>query len=328
MDSTTPPRTPESVPPRPAADLAQLIERHAPAEGANETALPDLLLTRSTRPTPRSPVISQPSICIVAQGSKRAYLGSEVYTYDPLQYLVLSVPLAIDGQVVEASQERPYLSLRLSVDPAMLSELLYDLGEGRPEAAPPGAWTRGARRGLFVSRLDERLYASVRRLVVALDHPLDPRILGRELVRETLYHVLTGEQGDLLRAVAVAGSRAARLAGVLRHLQTHFHEPLDVAGLAGQAAMSPTTLHHHFRAVTSSSPMQYLKTVRLHQALRLMLHEGLGAAEAAFKVGYGSPSQFSREFKRLFGAAPREQVARLSAAGPGGRSRAVDQRSN
>jgi AraC-like DNA-binding protein len=122
--------------------------------------------------------------------------------------------------------------------------------------------------------------------------------------------VLTGEQGGALRAVASNGSGAARIAGVLRHLQAHYDEPLDVASLAARAAMSPTTLHHLFRAVTSTSPLQYLKSVRLHHALRLMLHDGLGAAQAAYRVGYGSPSQFSREFRRLFGAAPREEVAR------------------
>jgi AraC-like DNA-binding protein len=180
-----------------------------------------------------------------------------------------------------------------------------------------GAVRQGARRGIFVSPLDERLQGSVMRLLRALHHPLDPRILGRELLRETLYHVLTGEQGDVLRAVALANSRSHRLAGVLRRLQTQYEEPLDVATLAREAGMSPTTLHHQFRAMTATSPVQYLKTVRLHQALRLMLHEGLGAAQAAYRVGYASASQFSREFKRLFGASPRTEVARLNAGGEG-----------
>jgi AraC-like DNA-binding protein len=288
--------------------LVRLLLRHAPSDGSNRTALPGVEVNRASRPRQRVPVVSQPSICIVAQGSKRAYLGDEVYTYDPFQYLVLSVPLPIEGQIVEASPDQPYLSLRIGVDPVLLGELMYDMGEGRA-----GASGTRARRGIFVSRLDERLLGSVVRLLHALDHALDPRILGRELIRETLYHVLAGEQGDLLRAVAVANSRAHRLAGVLRYLQTHFDQPLDVTRLAGEAGMSPTTLHHQFRAMTATSPIQYLKSIRLHQGLRLMLHDGLGAAEAAYKVGYGSPSQFSREFKRLFGATPRQEVARLGA---------------
>ncbi len=287
-----------------------LVGGLAPAEGANPTALPGVEVTRASRPSPRRPVISQPCICIVAQGSKRAYHGEQVYAYDPLHYLVMSVPLPIDGQIVEASPEEPYLGLKIGVDPATLGELLFDMGEGGA-----GAVRQRARRGIFVSRLDERLLASVLRLLRALHHPLDPRILGRELVREVLYHVLTGEQGDLLRAVAVANSRTHRLAGVLRHLQTRYEEPLDLPMLARQAGMSPTTLHHQFREVTASSPLQYLKTVRLHQALRLMLHDGMGAAQAAYRVGYGSASQFSREFKRLFGASPRSEVAKLSAGG-------------
>jgi AraC-like DNA-binding protein len=310
-------RTPSTAkPPLPEAasehrSLVRLLDRHAPAEGSNPTALPGVEVMRAIRPRQRAPVVSEAAICIVAQGSKRAYLGDEVYTYDPFQYLVLSVPLPIEAHIVEASLERPYLSLRIGVDPVLLGELLFDMGESGAASV-----RSRARRGIFVSRLDERLLGSVVRLLHALDHPLDPRILGRELIRETLYHVLTGEQGDLLRAVAVANSRSHRLAGVLRYLQTHYEEPLEVGRLASQAGMSPTTLHHQFRAMTATSPMQYLKSIRLHQALRLMLHDGLGAAEAAYRVGYGSPSQFSREFKRLFGASPREEVARLAGEPP------------
>ncbi|HEV3455588.1 MAG TPA: AraC family transcriptional regulator [Thermoanaerobaculia bacterium] len=288
--------------------LVALVAGLAPAEGANPTAVPGVEVNRATRPSPRRPVITQPSICIVAQGSKRAYHGDMVYAYDPLHYLVLSVPLPIEGEIVEASPEAPYLALKLGVDAVMLGELLFDMGE-----RGDGSLRQRARRGISVSRLDERLLGSVMRLLRVLQHPLDARILGREALREILYHVLTGEQGDLLRAVALADSRIQRLAGVLRRLQTHYEEPLDVATLARQAGMSPTTLHHQFRAVTATSPLQYLKTVRLHQALRLMLHDGLGAAQAAYRVGYGSASQFSREFKRLFGASPRSEVAKLNA---------------
>jgi AraC-like DNA-binding protein len=300
--------TPPLAAPFDPRGLVSLLDRLAPAVGTNTTAMPEVEVTRATEPRPRAPVVTQPCICIVAQGSKRAYHGGEVYSYDPYHYLVLSVPLPIEGQIVEASPDKPYLALRLAVDPLMLGELLFDMGEGGA-----GEVNRRARRGIFVSRLDERLLGSVVRLLRALDHPLDPIILGRELLRETLYHVLTGEQGDLLRAVAVANSRAHRLAGVLRYLQAHYEEPLDVGTLAREAAMSPTTLHHQFRAMTATSPVQYLKTIRLHQALRLMLHDGFGAAEAAYRVGYGSPSQFSREFKRLFGASPRREVERLAA---------------
>ena len=308
LRDTPAPQAPPFEAPSDRSALVRLLERHALADGSNPTSLPGVDVNRATRPRPRLPVVSQPAICIVAQGSKRAYLGDEVYNYDPFHYLVLSVPLPIEGQIVEASPEKPYLSLRIGVDPVLLGELLFDMGEGGA-----GAVGRRARRGIFVSRLDERLHGSVVRLLRALEHPLDPRILGRELVRETLYHVLTGEQGDYLRSVAIANSRAHRLAGVLRYLQTHYEEPLDVARLAGEAGMSPTTLHHQFRAMTATSPIQYLKSIRLHQALRLMLHEGLGAAEAAYRVGYASASQFSREFKRLFGATPRQEVARLGA---------------
>jgi AraC-like DNA-binding protein len=285
-------------------ELARLIERRAVADGRLESDWPGLGLVRTDRPTPRASVVVEPCLFVVAQGRKRAYLGNEVFTYDPLHYLAVAVPLPIESEVVEACPDRPYLALWLRLRAATINELLLETGDevGRRGNGTP-------RRGIYTSPLSDGLYGAILRLVGALDDPTDRRVLAPMAEREVLYHVLMGEQGERLRAVALRNSHTYRIAGVLHYLQTHFAEPLDVATIAAVANMSPSTLHHAFRAVTNSSPLQYLKKIRLHQARLLMLNEGLGAGEAAHRVGYGSDSQFSREYRRLFGVPPSLDVA-------------------
>lgn len=292
-------------------NLADLISQWAPQEGRNHSSWPGLSFFRATRPSTRIPVVYESCIVVVAQGRKRAFLGEKVYTYDPQNYLVLSVPLPLESEIVEASPEEPYLSLSLQVDVTMVSDLLLEMASGE---LPP-AWRQPVQPGIFVSRMGEDLSGAVTRLLTALGHPLDRRILAPIAAREILYHVLSGEQGGLLRSVAMQDSRSHRIAQVLRFLNEHYGEPLEISTIARAAFMSPSTLHHTFKEVTSVSPLQYLKQIRLHQARMLMLNEGLSAGEAAHRVGYGSPSQFSREFKRLFGAAPTQEVERLRQAG-------------
>jgi AraC-like DNA-binding protein len=251
----------------------------------------------------------EPCVIIVAQGRKQAYLGSEAFTYDPLHYLVVAVPLPMESEVVEASPDRPYLALGLRLQAATISDLLLETGDvsgRRGNGVPP--------RGLYTSPLGDALSGAVLRLVAALDDPIDRRVLAPMAEREVLYHLLVGEQGERLRAVALRDTQAHRIARVLHFLQTHYEQPLDIATIADVAHMSPSTLHHTFRAVTNSSPLQYLKKIRLHQARLLMLSDGLGAGEAARHVGYGSESQFSREYRRLFGVPPSLDVATWHAA--------------
>jgi AraC-like DNA-binding protein len=285
------------------ADFARWIEQRVPVNGFQATAWPGLELMREDRPFIRVPIVYEPSVCIVAQGRKRIYLGSEVYTYDPLHYLVVAVPLPIEAEVVEASPDHPFLGIRLRLQAATISEVLLktgDTGRGRKEAL---------RRGLYTSPLSDALHDAVLRLVGALDDPTDRRVLAPMAEHELLYHLLREEQGELLRAVALRDSHTHRIAQVMHFLQTHYDQPLDIATIAKVANMSPSTLHHTFKAVTNSSPLQYLKQIRLHQAQLLMLHDGLGAGEAAYRVGYGSDSQFSREYRRLFGVPPSLDVA-------------------
>jgi AraC-like DNA-binding protein len=293
-----------------ALALARALARRAPAAGRHETGWPGLVVMREDHPNARVSGVLEPCVFIVAQGRKRAYLGSETFNYDPLHYLVVAVPLPIESQVVEASPDQPYLSLGLRLQAATISELLLETGDatGRRGNGPPP-------RGLYVSPLGDALSSAVLRLVAALDDPTDRRVLAPMAEREVLYHLLVGEQGDRLRAVALRDTQAHRIARVLHFLQTHYDQPLDIATIADVAHMSPSTLHHTFRAVTNSSPLQYLKKIRLHQARVLMLSDGLGAGEAARRVGYGSDSQFSREYRRLFGAPPTLDVATWHANG-------------
>lgn len=293
--------------------LAALIEPWAPHDGRHASPLPGLSFIRLSQPSARLPVIYTSCLCFVAQGSKRAFLGSRVYTYDSQNYLVLSVPLPLVSEIFQASPEKPFLSISLQIDPSAVTDLLLELGE--PQRPP--ASRQAAQPGMFLSRMSDDLENAVARLLTALDSPHDRRILAPLAVREVLYRILSGEQGDLLRAVALHDSRSHRIARVVRFLNARYGEPLTISEIAREANMSPSTLHHTFKEVTSVSPLQYLKQIRLHQARLLMLQGSLSAGEAAHQVGYGSPSQFSREFKRLFGIAPTQEVQRLREVGWG-----------
>lgn len=288
-------------------ELARLLAPLAPGEGIHTCPWPGLEILRADRPQPRAPVVYQPCLCLVAQGSKLAFLGSDSFTYDELHYLVLSVPLPLECEIIEASPERPFLALRLHLEATTLSELLLEV-EGERKG------NGGAQRGIYASPVSEALHDAVCRLVAAAGDPTDLKVLAPLAEREVLYRLLTGEQGERLRDVALRDSRSHRIAQILRFIQTNYDEPFDIPTIADAANMSPSALHHAFKSVTSSSPLQYLKTIRLHQARLLMLHDGLGAGEAAHRVGYGSESQFSREYRRLFGAPPIRDVMALREA--------------
>lgn len=286
--------------------LVELIGLFTPQEGVNPSPWPGLAFFRASRPMPPRRVVYKSSLCVVAQGSKRAMLGGRVYSYDPLHYLVLSVALPAEAEIFEASPERPFLSLSLEIDAADVSDLVIEMAERDSSTSgdEPVA-------GIRVSSMSEALGDALVRFLRALDDPTDRRVLGPMISREILYHVLSDDQGDLLRAVALRDSGSQRVARVIRYLESNFDQPLDVPAIAKVAGMSTSSLHHAFKEVTSFTPIQYLKQLRLHEARSLMLSEGCGAGEAAYRVGYGSPSQFSREFKRFFGETPTREVERF-----------------
>lgn len=283
--------------------LATCIERQAACDGIHTTAVPELTLFRSSGPSLPTAVLYEPSLCLIAQGSKEVRLGDEVYRYDPAHFLLVSVDLPVCGCVTTATAGTPYLGLRISLDPAGIAELLAD-GVDRPSAPA---------RGLAVSETDPPLLDAVLRLVELADVPNDVPVLAPLVLREIIYRLLVGEQGGRLRQIAAAGAPAQRMARAIRWLRDHFSEPLSVTELARQVRMSPSAFHQHFKTVTALSPLQYQKRLRLQEARRLLLGEGLGAAEAAFRVGYESPSQFSREYRRLFGSPPKADATAVRA---------------
>lgn len=283
--------------------MVSLLETLAPLEGYNLTALADVRFLRSNRPLARTPVLYDPGIVIVCQGRKRGYLGDTVYVYDAQHYLAVSVPVPFTMET-DASAERPLLAIYFRLDFTLAADLLLQIDEreGGVAAAP---------HGMMSTPLDARLSASVLRFLEAMSVPLEAQLLGPALVREIYFHVLTGEQGGSMRAALTAQGQFAKIARVIRKIHASYREPLDIGQLALEANMSVPSFHAHFKAVTRTSPIQYLKSTRLHQARLLMVRDDFTAALACVQVGYESASQFSREFKRLFGRTPVEEAERM-----------------
>lgn len=286
-------------------ELARRARTLAPMEGLNESCIPGVAVIRASSPTQPLPALYEPCLCIVLQGRKRASLDGEVYVYDPLNYLVVSVPLPLSSQILEATPAKPYLCLRLAIDVTVIADLLGRLPAADEQAAQ-------ANRGLFVARISDAMLDAVVRLLKLLAQPDDAAVLGPLVVREIYYRALTGELGQRLCELCSAGAHVHRVARAIHLVKSRFDEPLSIEALARAVHMSPSSLHHHFKAVTSMSPLQFQKQIRLHEARRLMLTEGLDASSAGHRVGYESPSQFNREYRRLFGAPPRREIESLS----------------
>ncbi|MXN76928.1 helix-turn-helix domain-containing protein [Burkholderia sp. 4701] len=284
--------------------MVALLSALAPDEGYNLTALPSVRVLRSNRALSRTPVLYDPGIVIVCQGSKRGYFGGQLYLYDAHHYLAVSVPVPFTMET-DATPEHPLLALYLHLDFTMAAELAAQIDRA-------GATERvQAPKSMMSTPMDDAMQASVLRFVEALNRPLEAAVLGPALLRELYFRVLTGAQGDAMRAALAMRGQFGRIGKSLRLIHADYAQPLDVAQLAGEAGMSVPSFHSHFKAITQVSPMQYLKSTRLHQARLLMVRQGLSAEAAGHAVGYASPSQFSREFKRLFGATPAAEAKRM-----------------
>ena len=289
------------------SELAGLIERNIDADGIHATAIPRLFLIRSSQTTEPTPAVYGPALCLIIHGQKQVMLADEVYIYGPEQFLIVSVDLPLVGQVIEATPAEPYLCLKLNLDPGQLSALMMELRQD----APRNRRAEQLRLGLSVSPLALPLLDAMVRLARLLEAPNDIPILAPLAEREILYRLLTGEYGDRLRQIATADHRLVAVNRAISWLKQNYAEPFRIETVAREARMSPSALHHSFKSVTAMSPLQYQKQLRLQEARRLMLGQAMDAATAGHYVGYESPSQFSREYSRLFGAPPSRDIARL-----------------
>jgi len=284
--------------------LGKSIARLTDKGEQHTTAVPGLSLFRREEPTEPISGVYEPSICMVAQGAKRVLLGDDTYVYDAHHYLITSVQLPTVVQIIEASREKPYLGLSLKFDQREVSQLMVD-----SNLPPPRA--QQSSRGMATGEVTLQLLTAFQRLIDLLDEQKDIPILAPIIQREIIYRLLVGTQGTRLRQIASAGSQSHQIARAIDWLKSNFSQPLRIDNLAAQVNMSTSTFHHHFRALTAMSPLQYQKWLRLSEARRLMLIEHLDATTTAFQVGYESPSQFSREYGRLFGAPPLRDITSL-----------------
>lgn len=288
------------------ADLKRLIARHAPADGIHDTAIPALSLIRSSAISDPVHTLYEPSLCIVAAGRKRARIGSREIVYEAGDCLVVGIDLPIIGAVIEASPDEPYLCLKLGLDRGMLADLLLETSAaGRAPPVPDGLEAAG------IQAATPDLVDASARLVGLLDTPQHIAVLTPLVVREIHYRLMTGPQGAILRQIASGESRLAQVGRAVAYLCENYAAPFRIEDLARIAGMSPSSFHAHFRMATAMSPLQFRTRLRMHEARRLMVAEGLTAAEAGFRVGYDSPSQFSRDHVRIYNRPPRRDLSRM-----------------
>jgi AraC-like DNA-binding protein len=282
-------------------ELTRKIAAHVQQAGEKATAIPGLTLYRRTTPTACNPATYEPSLTVFVQGRKRINLGGTAYLCDESTFLLTSVDVPVVSQIVAASEEIPLLSLRLALEMPMVREIL-----SRNEFPEPAASSQA--RGIAIGKTTVELLSACSRLMDLLDAPEDIPFLSNTIQREIVYRLLRSPQGERLRAIATLGDQSHRTAKAIAWLRANYTKPLRVEELAAAARMGMSTLHHHFRALTAMSPLQYQKQLRLHAARDRMLMDGLDAASAAFEVGYESASQFNREYKRFFGQPPMRDI--------------------
>jgi AraC-like DNA-binding protein len=287
-------------------ELVQRVAHANRGDGIVEP-IPGLHLNRVSQASERLHGVSIPSFCVVAQGSKEVSLGERCYRYDAEHYLLTTVELPITSCVVEASRERPYLSVRVDLDPALVGSVMV-------EAGLPAPRRQADAKAVVVSALDADLLDAILRLVRLIDSPAEARVLAPLVKREIVFRLLLGEQGNRLRHLPLLGGHAHRIARAVERLRKEFDRPLRIDDLARELGMSTSGFHDHFKAITDMSPLQFQKQVRLREARRLMVGERLDATSAGFKVGYNDASYFSRDYKKYFGTSPARDIERLRAS--------------
>lgn len=284
--------------------LAQRIDRLTAGNHRLDTPIEGLSLHRWEGPTEPTSYMLAPSICLIGQGQKRLFLGEDGYTYDAQRFLITSVDLPVVTQITEASSEKPYLGLTMELNLRVIAQLILDY-QGPFSPPPEGSL------GIAVSKVSGSLHDAFNRLLDVLDTPEDIPALAPLIKQEIFYRLLKSEQGARLRHISSIANHGYQIARAIDWLKGNFSRPVKVEEMASKAGLSVSAFHNHFRAVTAMSPLQFQKKMRLNEARRLMLMEHFDASKAAYEVGYESPSQFSREYSRLFGAPPMRDIRNL-----------------
>lgn len=284
--------------------LLQLVQQLAVNEGLNSTAIPNVFCYKICHPMVTMPAVYEPCLCIIVQGRKNVLLGTDMLSYGELEFLVASVDLPILGTVVEASAQQPYFVIQINVDVRLLSELLLQM-EYLAVA------NRKAECGLFIGQVDPQMGDSLLRLLALLQQPDDIPVLAESLVREMHYRMLRSNYGKEIAQISLKGTPTQRISVAIQKLRRDYDQTITIEELATLAGMSVSSFHAHFKAVTNMSPLQFQKSVRLVEARSLMISQHMDAASTAYKVGYESPSQFSREYARMFGCPPARDIARI-----------------
>ncbi|MBS1790252.1 MAG: AraC family transcriptional regulator [Acidobacteria bacterium] len=284
-------------------ELVERIARALPEDGTLDVSA-SFRLARSSKPTEPIHSMYQPAFCVVAQGHKQALLGEEVFRYDPGHYLIYTVDLPLTFQVAEASTERPYLGFRLNLDSSLVASVMMESGIELKKG-------NASLKAMDVSPMDANLLDAVVRLVRLVDAPVEGKVLAPLIIREIVFRLLAGGQSSRLSHLLALGADTCRISKAIGHLRENFDRPLKIEDVARELGMSVSGFHHHFKSVTAMSPLQFQKQIRLQEARRLMLGEDLDAASAGFRVGYEDPAYFSREYKKLFGAPPQRDIAKL-----------------
>lgn len=282
-------------------ELASIVSKYAPTDGSHATLIANVNCLKFSVADMKIPDIYTPSLCVIVQGRKQVLLEHDLYHYAPSEFLAVSVDLPLIGHVIEAAPDRPYLCLQIMINAHEMSDLVMRSGSS------PLVESKGG-RGIFVGKVNPTTMDAVLRLARLLDSPKDIPTLAPLILREIHYRVLNGEYGPSIAQMAIPGSHVQKIARVIQHIRTDIAQPIRVQDLAELVSMSVSSLHYHFKLVTAMSPLQYCKRLRLTEARQIMLSEGADASSTAYRVGYESPSQFSREYARMFGSPPLRDI--------------------
>ncbi|WP_414830812.1 AraC family transcriptional regulator [Alteromonas sp. H39] len=284
--------------------LLRLVENIAPDEGLNSTAIPSVFCYKISAPLFEMPAVYEPCLCIIIQGRKSVMLGKEMLSYGKMEFLVASVDLPIIGTVVEASEQQPYFVVQININASLLSEVMLKMEK-------LAVAKRKAKSGLFIGQVDPQMAASLQRLLSLLQTPEDIPVLAENVIGEMHYRMLRSNYGNDIAQISLQDTPTQRIALAIQKLRRDFDQTVAIDELAKMAGMSVSSFHVHFKAVTKMSPLQFQKSVRLVEARALMISQRMDAASTAYKVGYESPSQFSREYARMFGNPPARDIASI-----------------